>query len=149
LLRNAYNHKADVWSLGCVFYELLTGFTPFTGKDKPDLVKNIEKGEYSIPKMIHFSLEGLSFLNSCLQFEAEKRLSFEDLINHPYITFDPRTEQKISKPANQLMMSYCPESGNLQAENYPNSHKNIIKSPHFLIKQNEDQVVKLNCKDES
>jgi serine/threonine protein kinase len=39
-----YNHKADVWSLGIVFFEMLVGFTPFTGRDKPDLKRNLEKG---------------------------------------------------------------------------------------------------------
>jgi serine/threonine-protein kinase ULK/ATG1 len=28
-----YNHKADVWSLGCLFFELVTGFPPFTGNN--------------------------------------------------------------------------------------------------------------------
>ena len=32
-----YNHKADVWSLGVVSFELLAGFTPFTGTSKEDL----------------------------------------------------------------------------------------------------------------
>jgi len=32
-----YNHKADVWSLGVVFFELITGYTPFTGEDRDDL----------------------------------------------------------------------------------------------------------------
>ena len=64
-----YNHKADVWSLGILFFELLSGFTPFTGRDREDLKRNIEKGEYKLPKKIKLSLEGLHFLNCCLQFD--------------------------------------------------------------------------------
>ncbi len=41
-----YNHKADVWSLGIVFFEMITGFTPFTGRDKADLRRNLEAGMY-------------------------------------------------------------------------------------------------------
>jgi serine/threonine protein kinase len=62
----AYDHKVDVWSLGAVFYEMLTGFTPFTGKNKADLKLNLEQGNYKFPKQIKMSLEGLDFLNCCL-----------------------------------------------------------------------------------
>jgi serine/threonine-protein kinase ULK/ATG1 len=61
-----YNSKVDVWSLGAVFYEMVTGFSPFTGNSKEDLKKNLEKGNYMFPKNIRMSLEGLEFLNCCL-----------------------------------------------------------------------------------
>ena len=64
---------------------MLTGFVPFTGRNTTDLKNNIEKGNYMLPKDIHLSLEGLSFLNQCLQYDANKRISFKDLIKHNYL----------------------------------------------------------------
>jgi serine/threonine protein kinase len=61
-----YNHKADVWSIGCIFYELLTGFMPFTGVSHQNLRENLRKGTYNIPNTVKLSLQGVSFLNSCL-----------------------------------------------------------------------------------
>jgi serine/threonine-protein kinase ULK/ATG1 len=51
-----YNHKVDVWSMGIVFFELITGFTPFTGTDREDLKRNIENGAYKLPKRLKLSL---------------------------------------------------------------------------------------------
>ena len=53
---NKYNHKADVWSMGVVFFEMLVGFTPFTGRDKADLKKNLLIGDYGLPRELRLSL---------------------------------------------------------------------------------------------
>lgn len=34
-----YDSKADVWSLGCIFYEMLYGRVPFNASHIPNLVK--------------------------------------------------------------------------------------------------------------
>lgn len=51
-----YNHKADVWSIGVLFYELVTGFMPFTGISHANLRDNLKKGLFKIPKTVSLSL---------------------------------------------------------------------------------------------
>lgn len=44
-----YDAKADVWSLGCTFYEILTFTPPFSGLNMMDLMENVKLGYY--PKL--------------------------------------------------------------------------------------------------
>ena len=44
-----YNEKADVWSLGTVFYNLLTGKRIFTAKTKEEFFQKVESGDYVVP----------------------------------------------------------------------------------------------------
>ena len=104
---NKYDHSADVWSLGCIFYEMLTGFSPFTGTNQTNLLENIAKGDYKFPKTLKFSLQGLSFLNMCLQYNHESRPSLVELSTHPYIALDETLEEST---ANDLFLSYHPAS---------------------------------------
>lgn len=75
-----YNHKADIWSLGIVMFELLTGSVPFAGNSHEDLKKNLEDGEYKLPKKLQLSIECLTLLNGCLQSNPENRYSWSELI---------------------------------------------------------------------
>ena len=47
-----YNGKADIWSVGCIFYEMLVGISPFQGTNETDLLRNIKTKELSVPKHI-------------------------------------------------------------------------------------------------
>ena len=56
---SGHNEKLDVWSLGVLTYELLTGQAPFTPKNTKDrrekmrrLEKNIMQGQFRIPSSV-------------------------------------------------------------------------------------------------
>lgn len=42
LKRNDYSLQSDIWALGIIFYEMLTGSTPWKAKNEKELLKKIE-----------------------------------------------------------------------------------------------------------
>lgn len=145
-----YNHKADVWSLGVVFFEMLVGFTPFTGRDKPDLKRNLESGNYGIPKELKLSLQGLDFLNSCLQFNHDQRLSWKELIKHPYISEDPYSESQraLSESQAPLHLSYSEAHGQFVEQGFFEQQREYgYAMPQRHL--NEKNAIMLSVKDPS
>ena len=80
-----YNEKADIWSLGTIFYQLLTGEILFFSHNMKELMKKVEEGNYVIPINKNFSKEAVSFLNCMLQYKPEDRLSINELEQHDFI----------------------------------------------------------------
>ena len=80
-----YNYKVDVWSLGTLLFNLITGTYPFKGKTIGELKENLRIGAYKIPRDVVISLECLHFLNSCLRFDHSKRKDMHELFSHPFL----------------------------------------------------------------
>lgn len=75
----AYSFKSDVWSLGCVIYEMLSLKPPFNGKDMDMLYKRVCKGAFPrIPE--HYSNDIWQVVQLMLRVEPEKRPSCQELI---------------------------------------------------------------------
>jgi serine/threonine protein kinase len=47
LYHSSYNHKSDMWALGCVLYEMCTLHVPFNAKDFDSLVVKIMTGQFT------------------------------------------------------------------------------------------------------
>jgi serine/threonine protein kinase len=88
-----YDKKADIWSLGAITYEMLTGQNIFQADDLDELISKVEKGNYYL-KVDNLSNEILSFLNCMLQYEPKNRLSAKDLALHQFLTEKPEDFEK-------------------------------------------------------
>ncbi len=70
------DHRADLWSFGCVLYEALTGRQPFRGETVSDTLGAILSEEpdwHALPKHLPVSIQYL--LRQCLVKERDERLT--------------------------------------------------------------------------
>ncbi|CAI2386759.1 unnamed protein product [Moneuplotes crassus] len=75
-----YGFKSDVWSIGCVLYELCALQPPFRGKDMKHLYQKVIKGKYQqIPSC--YSKELRHIIKAMLIVDCKERPSCEALLN--------------------------------------------------------------------
>jgi serine/threonine protein kinase len=72
--------RSDIWSIGVVMHELLTGHAPFGGKFLGEIMGAICEDDYAAPAREDLPLELAEILRRCLQKEPEDRFqSVEEL----------------------------------------------------------------------
>ncbi|KAE9415439.1 hypothetical protein Angca_006850, partial [Angiostrongylus cantonensis] len=80
----AYNQKSDLWSLGCVLYELLELKRAFDGENLPAIVMKITKCAY--PQIgSHASSQVKGLVDTLLQLNERKRPDTKELLTCPLI----------------------------------------------------------------
>ena len=47
VLRENYDHRCDVWSIGIIQYIMLCGYPPFNGRTSREVIQRIKKGLWS------------------------------------------------------------------------------------------------------
>ena len=75
-----YNAKCDMWSLGCLLYELCTYRPPFEAESMEGLARKVMKGRYeAIPSFYSQALR--TTLSKLLVVEPNFRSSVNDILN--------------------------------------------------------------------
>ncbi|KAI9294754.1 kinase-like protein [Neoconidiobolus thromboides FSU 785] len=89
---STYDHRVDYWALGCILYEYLSGFPPFTSPDPDEVWINLTRWEQVLVRPIfedpnlndNFTDLAWDLIN-CLVAPANRRYSnFDQIKAHPY-----------------------------------------------------------------
>ena len=85
--RGARLGAVDIWSLGCVVLEMVTGSRPWASLDNEwAIMYNIAQGNSpQMPSREQMSDLGLDFLKRCFERDPAKRVSAAELLQHEWI----------------------------------------------------------------
>ena len=147
-----YDFKSDIWSLGCLFFEMATFNLPFKGESMKEIYDKIE--QCIIPKIPpHYSKNIKIIIQMCLRYNDKLRPSAEELID--YIeglegNFNTINNVKVKKINN--FRSFLGKEFEYPKEQYKkksaNKNKRIVnsKSDNNITKKRNKNLV-IECKD--
>ena len=92
-----HDEKVDIWCIGVLFFELITGNVPFQGNDIDTLKDNILHLKIAWPKDIN--IDAKSVIKKILKSEPSARISLEEILQQPFFTkYFPNAAKSLIKP---------------------------------------------------
>ena len=161
-VHNKFSDKrCDLWSLGCILYDLYVGFPPFNGASEYLIFQKSIKAKYIFPEGIVPPL-AQDFIKKCIVVEPDKRLSLEEMLSHPYLVNEvndknfldeipqmTEEEKKYFEIRNRLKEKYANYkdiSNNLEAiKNHEKMEEDLKRNDITPDPSTNDEKVKLLC----
>ena len=95
-----HDEKVDIWCIGVLLFELITGNVPFQGNDLESLKENILHLRIAWPKDINTDAKNL--IKKILKLDPGSRISLEEMLQHPFISKNfPNAINSLIKPGDQ------------------------------------------------
>ena len=134
-VHNQFSDKrSDYWSLGCVLYNILTGFPPFLGASEYLIFQKSIEAKFIFPKGI-LSEDAEDLIKKCIVIDPDKRLNIDQMLNHPYLK---------NEYEDKNFMENLPQM-TLDEEEFYNVRKSLLKKyEKFKQHSNDLDAIKKN-----
>jgi serine/threonine protein kinase len=93
-----HTHQVDIWCLGVLAYELLTGTPPFEAADPRGTYRRITDDAVKWPNRVQVTSQARSFVESMLVKEADKRPTLAQLRAHPWLALHRDAKLEFPRP---------------------------------------------------
>ena len=131
-----YSQKAEVWSLGCVLYQMLFGVVPYDEKTLAELLQMLKDTDYKIPKNKNFiSRKTEDFMKSMLIKNPDKRIDWEGVFQHELIRGKQVGSDSLTKSQRGGFPSYTMLNISNMAVNKKYSEKVVNNAMRSLMKE--------------
>ena len=130
---STYNSKADLWSIGVVFYQLIFGTPPFFGLSIAELIRSIKQNCGDLLKFPRsVSNETKDLLRRMLTKEPRDRIEWSDFFDHPI--FEKFSENPVNQSEIDQILDEIGRPSNLDGSKVNDS----------IFKQNQQKRFELD-----
>jgi serine/threonine protein kinase len=100
--------NTDMWSVGVLAYQLLTGQSPYFGACMKDTLENIANNEWEAiaAGLADMSHDAKSFIHALLRTEPKDRLTVDQALAHPWISRACQQTHSVSVSHDSLVQLY-------------------------------------------
>jgi len=94
-----HDEKVDIWCIGVLLFELMTGQQPWQGSDVQTVKYNISRLKINWPKQMDMTAADL--ISKILRYNPEERISLRNMLMHPFFTkYFPNAVSCLKRPDN-------------------------------------------------